>query len=92
MSLQIEYRNRTNGTGHWFDVKTMKFFGTIIGLVRSKGKDYYFVSSEKPPHGKRAYSVRHMDAKGGIHTIGEFCSYTKYMAEKIVRTLAGSKV
>ncbi len=90
MSLEIEYRNRTQGVGHWFDPETMRFFKSRIGIIRSKGDDYYFVSSEKPPHGNRAFSVRHMDIKGDIKTIGEFCSFTKYMAEKRVKELAGS--
>tara|TARA_Y100000310_G_C20648450_1_gene797994 strand:+ start:661 stop:1047 length:387 start_codon:yes stop_codon:yes gene_type:complete len=89
MSLEIEYKNRTNGTGHWFDKETMRFFKSKIGLVRSKGDDYYFVSSEQPPHGPRMFSVRHMDKDGDIKTIGEFCSLTRYMAEKKVRQLSG---
>jgi hypothetical protein len=90
MSLEIEYKNRNNGGGHWFDKETMRFFKSRVGIIRSKGDDYYFVSSEQPPHGKRMFSVRHMDIGGDIKTIGEFCSLTRYMAEKTVKQLAGS--
>lgn len=90
MSLAIEYKNRTDGHGHWFDPETMRFFKSRVGIIRSKGDDYYFVSSEKPPHGPRMFSVRHMDIGGDINTIGEFCSLTRYMAEKTVKQLAGS--
>ena len=90
MSLAIEYKNRTNGTGHWFDADTMRFFGSRIGIARKKGDDFYFVSSEKPPHGPRRYSVRKMDINGKIETVGEFCSMSKYMAEKQVKLLSGS--
>ena len=90
MSLQIEYKNRNNGHGHFFDAATMRFFKSRIGIIRSKDDDYYFVTSERPPHGPRQFSVRHMDIKGSIKTIGEFCSLTRYMAEKTVKQLAGS--
>ena len=90
MSLQIEYKNRNNGGGHFFDTDTMRFFSSRIGIIRSKGDDYYFVTSERPPHGPRQFSVRHMDIDGDINTVGDFCSLTRYMAEKTVKQLAGS--
>jgi hypothetical protein len=90
MSLETEYKYRTDGNGHFFDADSMRFFKSRIGIVRSKGDDYYFVTSERPPHGPRQFSVRHMDINGSINTVGEFCSLTRYMAEKTVKQLAGS--
>ena len=90
MSLAIEYKNRTNGQGHWFDPETMRFFKSKIGIVRKKGDDYYFVSSEKFMDDPRMYSVRKMDITGDITTIGDFCSMTRYLAEKQVKLLSES--
>ncbi|MHC4322695.1 MAG: DUF7447 family protein [Planctomycetota bacterium] len=87
-SLQIEYRNRhyeNKTAGHWFDPDTMRFFRSRIGKARKcKNGVWFFVSSEKPPHGKRKYSVRKMELDGDINTVGEFCSLTSYMANKLV--------
>lgn len=64
--------NHENG-GHWFDKSSMRFFGTSFesGIIRGK----YFVTSEKPPHGPRKYTVRSFDDKGNVHTVGDFCGY-----------------
>lgn len=87
--LQTDYKNRTNGSGHWFDPDTMRFFQSRIGLARKcKNGKWYFVSSEKPPHGKRMYSVRKMGLDGDINTVGEFCSLSAYMANKLVNEFA----
>jgi len=87
--LQIEYKNRTNGSGHWFDPDTMRFFKSRIGETRRMPDGtWYFVSSEKPPHGPRMFSVRKMELDGDINTIGEFCSMTSYQAKKKLRELA----
>ena len=87
MDLQTEYKNRTDGNGHFFDADTMRFFGSRIGAVRIIGDDWYFITSEKPPHGRRMYSVRKMELDGNIETIGEFCSMTSYRATQALRTL-----
>lgn len=88
MSLEIEYRNRTNNTGHFFDSDTMRFFRSRIGAVRIKDGIWYFVTSERPPHGSRAYSVRRMELDGDITTVGEFCSMSRYQANKLLNELA----
>ncbi len=89
MNLQTEYRNRTNNTGHFFDLDTMRFFNSRIGRSRPcKNGVWYFVTSEKPPHGSRCYSVRKMELDGDINTISEFCSLTAYMANKLVNEYA----
>ncbi len=87
MSLKTEYKNRTDGKGHFFDADTMHFFKSRIGLVRLKGDDWYFTTSERPPHGERMFSVRKMDTKGKIKTVGEYCSMTRYQAEKLLKEL-----
>ena len=90
--LQTEYRNRhyENSTpGHFFDTDTMRFFRSRVGYARKcKSGVWYFVTSEKPPHDKRWYSVRKMELDGDINTIGEFCSLTQYMAKKLVNEYA----
>jgi hypothetical protein len=94
MSLEIEYRNRTNGNGHFFDVDTMRFFKSRIGAVCIKDGIWFFITSEKPPHGDRAYCVRRMELNGNINTIpvngakyGSSCSMTKYQANKLFKEL-----
>lgn len=94
MSLQIEYRNRTSGNGHFFDTDTMKFFKSRIGAIGIKGDIWFFVTSEKPPHGDRAYCVRRMELDGTINTIpvdgaeyGSCCTMTKYQANKLLKEL-----
>jgi hypothetical protein len=94
MGLEIEYRNRTNGNGHFFDVDTMRFFKSHIGAVGKKGDIWFFITSEKPPHGDRAYCVRRMGLDGNIITVpidgvgyGSCCSMTKYQANKLFKEL-----
>lgn len=90
MSLQIEYRNRTHGNGHFFDADTMRFFNSRIGAVDVKGDDWYFVTSERCDWGSgspRMFSVRKMDIDGEIETVGEFNSLTRYRAEKLLAEL-----
>lgn len=70
---QVKEANRESGHC-WFSPDTMRFFRTRIlgGLVAGK----YFVTSEKPPHGPRKYSIREVkNTQGHIWTVGEFCQY-----------------
>lgn len=69
---------------HWFDKGSMRFFGTRVisktARVSADGSRAYFVTSDQPPHGRRAYSVRYVlisgkDA-GHVSTSGEFCAYS----------------
>jgi hypothetical protein len=73
---------------HWFDRSSMRFFGTRIhtqGLLIG-GK--YFITSEQPPHGPRGYTVREVDEKGDIQTVGELCGYrTAQQAMKAAKLL-----
>jgi hypothetical protein len=77
------------GEGHWFERGAMKFFGTKLPSYAHKGLGgVYFVTSEQPPHGARAFSVRKLVGPGKIDTIGEFCSMTKAKADLMARRLA----
>ena len=80
------YRNRNSG-GHWFDAATMRFFGTRINETTCEHvgndikADLLFVTSEKPPHGPRAYAVRRMDSRGDISgPVGEFKTRSQAVA------------
>jgi hypothetical protein len=58
---------------HWFDSSTLGFFGSVIGRTLYGGR--YFISSEQGPNGIRAYTVREVEADGGIETVGDFQQY-----------------
>ncbi len=75
-TIEIEYRNR-NRSGHWFDESTLRFFKSRIGALKIVGEIWLFISSEKSPNGPRGYSVRRMDEKGEISTVGEFMGHTR---------------
>lgn len=66
---ELKVLNEKNG-GCWFEPATMRFFGTKIesGIICGK----YFITSEQPPRGPRAYSVRSFDDQGDVSTVGEF--------------------
>ena len=69
----------------------MRYFQSRIGLVRIKGDDWYFITSEKcrwADDSKRMYTVRKMELDGNIETIREFNELTKYQAEKLLKELA----
>jgi len=62
-------------TGHWFSPATKRFFRSRVSDWAHTGPGgVFFVSSEKPPHGPRHYSVRHYQdpSPGGIKTAGKF--------------------
>lgn len=74
---------------HWFDSDTMRFFGTRLSKVYSGDGGHYFVTSEKPPHGSRAYSVRRfLPDIPTIRTIGEFCSMNRTQAHSKAKQLS----
>ncbi len=85
-------QDEMNAAGsHWWDRDTMRCFGTRASEKVYQGEDgIFFVTSEKPPHGKRAYSVRQYkpDAKS-VDTVGEFCELTRSQAHTAAARLAG---
>lgn len=73
-----DIRKRNAAAGFkWFEPDTMRFFSSRVQSTFYGAPDgrAYFVSSERPPGGKRAYSVRVANLDGSIETVGEFCGY-----------------
>lgn len=65
---------------HWFDADSMAFFGTqvFVGSVRETNSGALFITSERPPHGPRMYSVRRAYDSGQIETVGTFCGHATF--------------
>lgn len=95
MSLETTYRNR-QPSGHWFDADTMRFFRTRVSSCTQwpEGEDgpAYFITTEKPPHGRRRSSVRVMDPDGVIETIGPFCERSPGWASKVLNRAVTAKL
>lgn len=72
----IRKRNKAAG-GCWFEPSTMRFFSSRIQSAFYGAKDgrAYFVTSERGPNGRRAYSVRVAQLDGSIDTVGAFQGY-----------------
>ena len=70
---------------HWFDEDTMNFFKTKFAGNLINGR--FFITSEKQPHGKRAFTIRMALPTGRVQTLGEVCQYpTKKAAREVVDT------
>ena len=82
----IEKYNKLRPSGHWFSDGAMAFFGTKLpDYGEVKGDYVYFITSEKPPIGKRGYCIRKMSLiDGDIDTIGKLASLTKGQAETML--------
>ena len=90
----IQEQMRAAGS-HWWDPQTMRFFGTrVCGDVYQGDGGVYFVTSERPPSGKREYTVRGYNPESRqVNTIGQVCGYaTKAAAIREARKLAGNCV
>jgi hypothetical protein len=88
----IKKHMREQGS-HWFDPSSMRFFGTkVLPTVYQGPGGIFFVTSEQPPHGKRACTVRQFDPEDGIHTIGEAASMSRHMAQRKARNLAAGSL
>lgn len=92
-SISEIQRKHQGERGHFFDRDTMRFFGSrILSDVESLPDGALFVTSEKPPHGSRAYAVREAIEDSGhvsIDTVGEVCEYpTRARALSRMRTMA----
>lgn len=64
--------NRMRGH-HFFDPDTMRFFRSRIASGMQGGR--FFVTSEKPPHGPRHYTVRFAKKSGDVQTVGDFGAF-----------------
>lgn len=80
----------TASGSHWWDKDTMRFFGTRVSAQVYQGPGgVYFVTSEKPPHGKRSYSVRQYHPRTkDVDTVGEFCELSRATAHRQASKLA----
>lgn len=86
---ELKALNRKNG-GCWFEPDTMRFFGTRICGGIQFGR--FFITSEQPPHGGRAYSVRSFDDEGSVDTVGKFCAHeTQAQAQAALLLEAGKQ-
>lgn len=98
--LEKEYlRRQGDRPAHWFDADTMRFFSSrVLGaeIHRQKGTArIVFVTSEQndspyTDHPRR-YSVRVMDHRGDIETVGPFCEWSRSKARQVARDLAARK-
>ena len=70
--LAVVHANDEAGR-HWFEADTMEFFLTRLESDLIDGR--YFITSEKGPHGPRAFSIRLADEDAHIQTVGEFMGY-----------------
>jgi hypothetical protein len=63
--------------GHFFSKSALVFFKSRLPEVGYRKDDIiYFITSEKSPvQFQRLYSIRVMDTKGNINTLGEFQGY-----------------
>lgn len=73
---QLKLYARQHGS-HFFDPDTMRFFRSRVGDKMYPAPDgIYFVTSEQyDASSPRLYTVRFMNEKGDISTIGEFQGY-----------------
>ncbi len=84
---EIQQANRKAGR-YWFSPDTMEFFETIIESEVIAGQ--YFISSEKPPHVPRAFTIRRANEQAHISTIGTLCEFpTLAAAELAMEELVG---
>jgi len=84
-------------SGYWFSQSTLRFFGSRIYWHTLTGKDgfWLFITSEDifANSFEKRFSVRLIDSRYDIHTIGEFLAYgtlaeaktalKSYLVEKI---------
>lgn len=72
----IKKRNKARGD-HWFSPGNMRFFSSRVqsSIYVAKDGRAYFVSSERSPNDRRAYSVRVAELDGSINTVGDFQAY-----------------
>ena len=85
-----DFYHRNQPDGHWFDQKTLKFFGSRLPKVAYEtNAGLLFISSELDfNHERRYYNVRRQTVSGKIETVGQFNSYrTRAEALNAIRQL-----
>jgi hypothetical protein len=96
-SISDIVRQHDAAGSHWFEADTMKFFKSQVSASHCYPSEAqrctYFVTSEQPPDGARAWSVRKASwDRANISTVGEFCGYKKLAnAGNTAKALAGLK-
>jgi hypothetical protein len=74
---QMAALNRAAGH-NWFNHDTLEWFGCKIESSVLHGR--YFISSEQDQHGawggERRYTIRMVDDRGVVHSLGQFGEYT----------------
>ena len=81
----VERYNHNKGF-YFFDRDTMRSFGSRV-LPQMYNKRVFVTSERNFDNTARYYTVRAINANGGIHTIGDFNNLTKYQAQKIARSI-----
>lgn len=80
--LEVQRAHRNKRDINWFDPEATKFFRTKLeseGFIDEARNRVWFVTSERPPGGKRMYSIRYMDLETGmIETAGAFYSISSH--------------
>jgi len=91
--IRCAHENRRHG-GHWFEPGTIRFFQSRISETTYCGRGgVFFVSSEKPPHGPRRFTVRRFVVRTwDIDTVGPFCESTSYAAHQQAKQYAKTGV
>jgi len=69
---EIKRKNEEIGH-HLFSRGSMRIFDGRVHAELYGGR--YFVTSEKPAHGPRAYAVRKALDSGAVETVGMICQY-----------------
>ena len=72
-NLNAVMRANDEAGRHWFKDDTIQFFKTKLETNLIDGR--YFITSERGPHGPRAFSVRMADEDAHIQTVGDFMAY-----------------
>ena len=91
MHSMADIRRANKAAGRfWFSPDTLRFFKSRIGDTVYEGPGgVFFVSSEKPPHGPRAHTVRQFDPETkSVATVGPFCTSSSYSARGRAALLA----
>lgn len=84
------YYHRNRPDGHWFDAKTLKFFGSRLpSIAYETNAGVLFISSELDfNRERRYYNVRRQGVDGDINTVGKFNDYrTRAEALAAIRQL-----